>query len=178
MYHNQLICSLFPLWSSSKNIDLSCLRSACDQACAWWRVLYTCSLCAHAPWTSLYLRSVPEPVTGTLAGKSEIMAAGPASLHQRLETCAANVGYRGRVRGLPKEASGGGKAAHFLQWLCGQLVPANAFSQSELDKWALSLIAGRCILPEALLPCFGRFEEMKKTGVVLEVRLNWFRALC
>ncbi|CAI8026237.1 HAUS augmin-like complex subunit 3 [Geodia barretti] len=74
------------------------------------------------------------------------MAAGPASLHQRLETCAANVGYRGRVRGLPKEASGGGKAAHFLQWLCGQLVPANAFSQSELDK----------------------FEEMKKTGVVLE----------
>ena len=62
------------------------------------------------------------------------MAAGPASLQQRLESCAASVGYRGRVRALPKEATGDGKAAHFLQWLCGQLVPGNAFSQSELDK--------------------------------------------
>ena len=62
------------------------------------------------------------------------MAVAPAALQQRLEDCATNVGYRGRVRGLPKEATGDGKAAHFLQWLCEQLVPANAFSQSELDR--------------------------------------------
>ena len=65
------------------------------------------------------------------------MAAGQGedvSLQRRLESCAASVGYRGRIRGLPKEAAGSEKAAQFLEWMCQQLVPANAFSQAELDR--------------------------------------------
>ena len=64
------------------------------------------------------------------------MATG--SIQQRLESCAASVGYAGSVRGLPKEATRNEKVARFLQWLCEQLVPAHAFSQSELDRLASS----------------------------------------
>ena len=55
-------------------------------------------------------------------------------LQRRLESCAASVGYGGKIRGLPKEAGSSEKAAHFLQWLCQQMIPANAFSQAELDR--------------------------------------------
>ena len=63
-----------------------------------------------------------------------IRMATSTSVQQRLESVAANVGYRGRVKGVPKEALRNKKVAHFLQWVVEQLVASNSLSQTELDR--------------------------------------------
>lgn len=59
---------------------------------------------------------------------------GPTSFQTHLERFAASVGYKEKIRGLPKEASGNIKVAHFLKWLEEQLVTSNTLSQFELER--------------------------------------------
>ena len=65
----------------------------------------------------------------------------PTSLQTHLDKIAANVGYKEKLKGLPKEASGNIKVTNFFKWLEEQLVTSNTLSQFELER-SVSLI--RC----------------------------------
>ena len=62
------------------------------------------------------------------------MATSFQHVQECLQSCAASVGYRGKVRGVPKEAAGNVRVAHFLRWLAENAVSSNSLSQVELDK--------------------------------------------
>lgn len=79
----------------------------------------------RAPFGSKKLREERGPVPRRMA----------ASLPQRLEDSAANVGYTGRIRGVPREVLRNRKLLHFLQWAVERLEPANCLSQAQLEKW-------------------------------------------